>query len=59
MLKRAAGLVQAFRVAIDQRQYSLDLASLTAVHAEQQLLLREAFSASMRSSADLQSLGKL
>eukprot|EP00965_Chrysotila_dentata_P052483 1741485-Pleurochrysis_carterae.AAC.1 len=41
MGRRAAGLVsEAFRVAINQRRYSPDLASLTAVQVEQQLLLR-------------------
>eukprot|EP00965_Chrysotila_dentata_P104162 3439561-Pleurochrysis_carterae.AAC.1 len=40
MGKIATGLVEDFRVAIDLRRYGPELASLTAVHAEQQQLLR-------------------
>eukprot|EP00965_Chrysotila_dentata_P142629 4714362-Pleurochrysis_carterae.AAC.1 len=38
--KRAGGLVEAFRTAINQRRHSPEFASLTVVQAEQQLLLR-------------------
>eukprot|EP00965_Chrysotila_dentata_P119035 3935261-Pleurochrysis_carterae.AAC.1 len=37
--KKAAGLVESFRMVINQRRYNPDFASLTAVQAEQQLLL--------------------
>eukprot|EP00965_Chrysotila_dentata_P084848 2800688-Pleurochrysis_carterae.AAC.11 len=38
--KRAAGLIESFRIANNQRRYIPEFASLTAVQAEQQLLLR-------------------